>query len=203
MTVQISCSCSVCRSAILSVGVPLHLVWDSGGRCALRGWRLFVSVCCTSWPAFLGCSKFLLLKELSSYRFPCPPSLLPITLSSVRGVSGEAFQECSINVRAQEPRVGISLHQPVNYLLSVVKAVHGGSFDVPFDLLSSVIVYVDLEWGTHICMRGFQPKAGDVSFNMWTAFFSRVDTKCSMFKKKTNGCTRLTSLGDSALMNCS
>lgn len=65
-------------------------------------------------------------------------------LSSLRGVGGEALQKSSINVRAEEPRVRVSFHQPVNDLLSVVKAVHGGSLDVPFDLLSGVIVDVDL-----------------------------------------------------------
>lgn len=80
----------------------------------------------------------------SSYGFSSPSSLLLNALSSLRGVSSEAFQECSINVRAEEPRVRVSFHQPVNYLLSFVKALHGGSLDVLFDLLSSVIVNVDL-----------------------------------------------------------
>lgn len=69
----------------------------------------------------------------------------PPRSSSLRGVGGEVFQESSINVRAEEPRVRVSFHQAVNYLLSVVEAVHGGSLDVPFDLLSGVIVDVDLE----------------------------------------------------------
>ena len=91
------------------------------------------------------------LKELkhSSYVFfffsKCPFSLPPSAPSTLRGVGGEVFQESSINVRAEEPRVRVSFHQPVNYLLSVIKAVHGGSLDVPFDLLSGVIVDVDLE----------------------------------------------------------
>lgn len=71
-----------------------------------------------------------------------PPFAL---LSSLCGVGGEVFQESSINVRAEEPRVRVSFHQPVNYLLSIVEAVHGGSLDVPFDLLSGVIVDVDLQ----------------------------------------------------------
>lgn len=76
----------------------------------------------------------------------CPSSLCPASVpSSFRGVSGEVFQESSINVRAEEPWVRVSFHQPVNYLLSVVKAVHGGSLDVSFDLLSGVIVNVNLE----------------------------------------------------------
>ena len=75
----------------------------------------------------------------------CPFSLPPSAPSTLRGVGGEVFQESSINVRAEEPRVRVSFHQPVNYLLSVIKAVHGGSLDVPFDLLSGVIVDVDLE----------------------------------------------------------
>lgn len=79
---------------------------------------------------------------LSPYSFPLT------VLSSLRGISSKVFQESSINVRAEEPRVWVSFHQPVNYLLSIVKAVHGGSLDVPFDLFSGVIVNVDLEWGT-------------------------------------------------------
>lgn len=81
--------------------------------------------------------------SLSSSLSLSPPSTL---LSSLCGVSGKVFQESSINVRAEEPRVRVSFHQPVNYLLSIVKAVHGGSLDVPFDLLSGVIVNVDLFW---------------------------------------------------------
>lgn len=74
------------------------------------------------------------------------PFSFPLTvLSSLRGVSSKVFQESSINVRAEEPWVRVSFHQPVNYLLSIVKAVHGGSLDVPFDLFSGVIVNVDLE----------------------------------------------------------
>lgn len=73
-------------------------------------------------------------------------SLLLITFSSLRGVGGKVFQESSINVRAEEPWIWVSFHQPINYLLSVIKAVHSGSLDVPFDLLSGVIVNVDLFW---------------------------------------------------------
>lgn len=69
---------------------------------------------------------------------------LALSPSSLCCVCGKVFQESSINVRAEEPRVRVSFHQPVNYLLSVIKAVHGGSLDVPFDLLSGVIVDVDL-----------------------------------------------------------
>lgn len=76
-----------------------------------------------------------------SFRSPSSSTVL----SALRGVGGEAFQESPVNVRAEEPRVRVSLHQPVNYLLSVVKAVHGGSLDAPFDLLPGVIVDVDLE----------------------------------------------------------
>ena len=94
--------------------------------------------------------------------YKCPFSLPPSAPSTLRGVGGEVFQESSINVRAEEPRVRVSFHQPVNYLLSVIKAVHGGSLDVPFDLLSGVIVDVDLEWGRKIGMRGFEPRVFDV-----------------------------------------
>lgn len=67
------------------------------------------------------------------------------TLSSLCGVSGKVFQESSINVRAEEARVRVSFHQPVNYLLCIVEAVHGGRLDVPLDLLTGVVVNVDLE----------------------------------------------------------
>lgn len=98
-------------------------------------------------PSFLLCCRSFLLKELkhSSYGFRVLSLSPGARFSSLRGVSGEVFQESSINVRAEEPWVRVSFHQPVNYLLSVVKAVHGGRLDVPFDLLSGVIVDVDLE----------------------------------------------------------
>ena len=68
-------------------------------------------------------------------------------LSSLDGVVGEGLQEASVNVRAQEPRVRVSLHQAVDDLLSVVEAAQRGSLHTSLDLLSSVVVDVDLEQG--------------------------------------------------------
>lgn len=73
------------------------------------------------------------------------PFFPPSTASSFCSVSGKVFQENSINIRTEESWVRVSFHQPINYLLSIIKAVHGGGLDVPFDLLSGVIVNVDLE----------------------------------------------------------
>lgn len=76
------------------------------------------------------------------YPFPTEAS------SSLGGVGGQVFQESSVNVRAQEARVRVSLHEAVDDLLGVVKAVQGRGLDVPLDLLSGVIVNVDLERGS-------------------------------------------------------
>ena len=125
------------------------VMWDCKAQFSASGSSDDAEASARVWvrPSFLLCR---LLKELkhSSYGFYVRSLFLspPLaTLSSLRGVGGEVFQESSINVRAKEPRVRVSFHQPVNYLLSVVEAVHGGSLDVPFDLLSGVIVNVDLE----------------------------------------------------------